>query len=204
MAPIRIVRVITRLNIGGPSRHVVLLSRDLDDGIEFQTTLVSGTTAPHEGDMVDYAHANGVGVAFVPTLGREISPADDLVSLARLVKLMRQLRPDVVHTHMAKAGTVGRLAAMVCRVPLIVHTYHGHVFHSYFGPLKTRVFITIERALGMGTSRIVDGRRQPARRDRQLRCRAARQAGADSTRARARAVPARRAGTRAVAVGAGL
>ena len=105
--------------------------------------------------MVDYAHANGVGVAFVPTLGREISPADDLVSLARLVKLMRQLRPDVVHTHMAKAGTVGRLAAMVCRVPLIVHTYHGHVFHSYFGPLKTRVFITIERALGMGTSRIV-------------------------------------------------
>jgi glycosyltransferase involved in cell wall biosynthesis len=155
VAPIRILRVITRLNIGGPSRHVVLLSRDLDDGIEFQTTLVSGTTAPHEGDMLDYAHANGVGVELVPTLGREISPADDLVSLARLVKLMRWLRPDVVHTHMAKAGTVGRLAAMVCRVPLIVHTYHGHVFHSYFGPLKTRVFITIERALGMGTSRIV-------------------------------------------------
>jgi glycosyltransferase involved in cell wall biosynthesis len=155
VAPIRILRVITRLNIGGPSRHVVLLSRDLDDGIEFQTTLVSGTTAPHEGDMLDYAHANGVGVELVPTLGREISPADDLVSLARLVKLMRWLRPDVAHTHMAKAGTVGRLAAMVCRVPLIVHTYHGHVFHSYFGPLKTRVFITIERALGMGTSRIV-------------------------------------------------
>jgi glycosyltransferase involved in cell wall biosynthesis len=91
----------------------------------------------------------------VPTLGREISPADDVVSLARMVQLLRRTRPDVVHTHMAKAGTIGRLAAMVCRVPLIVHTYHGHVFHSYFSPRKTRVFVQIERALARGTSKII-------------------------------------------------
>jgi glycosyltransferase involved in cell wall biosynthesis len=161
-APIRILRVITRLNIGGPSRHVILLNQALDDGVEFKSTLVSGTTAPHEGDMHDLARAHNVPVEFVPTLGREISPLDDLVSLAKLVALVRREKPDVVHTHMAKAGTIGRLAALVCRVPLIVHTYHGHVFHGYFSPLKTRVFITIERALGLATNRIIvlgDGQR---------------------------------------------
>jgi glycosyltransferase involved in cell wall biosynthesis len=98
----------------------------------------------------------------MPALGREISPVDDLVSLARMVQLIRKLRPDVVHTHMAKAGTVGRLAARVCSVPLVVHTYHGHVFHSYFSPLKTGVFLAIERVLGLATNRIVvlgDGQR---------------------------------------------
>jgi glycosyltransferase involved in cell wall biosynthesis len=98
----------------------------------------------------------------LPALGREISPTDDLVSLASMVRLVRRLKPDVVHTHMAKAGTVGRLAARVCGVPLIVHTYHGHVFHSYFSPARTRVFLTIERALGMATDRIIvlgDGQR---------------------------------------------
>jgi glycosyltransferase involved in cell wall biosynthesis len=98
----------------------------------------------------------------LPELGREISPADDIAALAKMVRLIRQQRPDVVHTHMAKAGTVGRLAAHICGVPLIVHTYHGHVFHSYFSPTKTRVFLTIERALGLATDRIIvlgDGQR---------------------------------------------
>jgi glycosyltransferase involved in cell wall biosynthesis len=95
-------------------------------------------------------------------LGREVSPLDDLVALARMVQLVRRQKPDVVHTHMAKAGTVGRLAARICGVPLVVHTYHGHVFHGYFSPLKTRVFLTIERALGMATNRLIvvgDGQR---------------------------------------------
>ena len=93
---------------------------------------------------------------------------------------------------MAKAGTVGRLAARICGVPLIVHTYHGHVFHSYFGPLKTRVFLTIERALGLATAPHRRRRRRPARRDRRLRRRAAEQAGADPARPRAGPVPERR------------
>ena len=154
-APIRIARVITRLNIGGPSLHVIYLSQALDDGVQFESTLISGTTSTHEGDMADLARSRGVRLEMLPSLGREISPIDDLTSLARMVGLFRRLKPDVVHTHMAKAGTVGRLAALICRVPLIVHTYHGHVFHSYFGPLKTRLFVTIERALGLGTSKIV-------------------------------------------------
>jgi glycosyltransferase involved in cell wall biosynthesis len=153
--PIKVLRVITRLNIGGPAIHAILLTSALDDGVEFRSTLVAGVTAPHEGDMLDLAHARGVEPISLPALGREISPLDDLVALARLVQIVRQVRPDVVHTHMAKAGTVGRLAARICGVPLIVHTYHGHVFHSYFGRTRTRVFLTIERALGLATHRIV-------------------------------------------------
>src|SRR5205823_6653745 len=106
--------------------------------------------------------ARSVEPVVLPALGREISPLDDLLSLARMVKLVRKLRPEIVHTHMAKAGSVGRLAARICGVPLIVHTYHGHVFHSYFGRARTRVFLTIERALGLATDRIVvvgDGQR---------------------------------------------
>lgn len=160
--PIRVLRAITRLNIGGPAIHAVLLTAALDDGAHFASTLVAGTTAAHEGDMLDFARAHAVQPVLLPALGREISPADDLVSLARMVQVVRGLAPDVVHTHMAKAGTVGRLAARMCGVPLIVHTYHGHVFHSYFGPAKTRVFLTIERALGMVSDRLIvvgDGQR---------------------------------------------
>jgi glycosyltransferase involved in cell wall biosynthesis len=152
---IRILRAITRLNIGGPAIHTILLTQALNDGQEFATTLVSGTTAPHEGSMVDYAKAHGVQPVFIPELGREISLADDVAALARMVKLVRAARPDVVHTHMAKAGSVGRVAAWLAGAPLIVHTYHGHVFHGYFSPRKTRVFLTIERALAKVTDRIV-------------------------------------------------
>ena len=149
------MRAITRLNIGGPAIHAILLSCALSDGTLFRSTLVTGMTAPHEGDMLDFARARSVDPVVLPALGREISPLDDLVSLARMVKLVRKLRPDIVHTHMAKAGTVGRLAARICGVPLIVHTYHGHVFHSYFSPTKTRIFLTIERALGLATNRVI-------------------------------------------------
>ncbi len=153
--PIRILRAITRLNIGGPAIHAILLTQALDDGRAFASTLVAGTTAPHEGDMGDLAAARGVQPIILPQLGREISLADDLVALVKMVGLMRRVRPEIVHTHMAKAGTVGRIAARVVRAPLVVHTYHGHVFHGYFSPCKTRAFLAIERALGRATDRIV-------------------------------------------------
>jgi glycosyltransferase involved in cell wall biosynthesis len=156
------LRAITRLNIGGPAIHTILLTRALNDGLAFESTLVAGTTAPHEGDMLDLARDKAVQPILLPALGREISPLDDLAALAKMVRLVRQVKPDVVHTHMAKAGTVGRLAARICGVPLIVHTYHGHVFHGYFSPTKTRLFLTIERALGLATNRIIvvgDGQR---------------------------------------------
>ena len=156
------MRALTRLNIGGPAIHAILLTAALNHG-EFASTLVAGTTAPREGDMLDLARSHAVEPVVLPQLGREISPLDDLVALARMVQLIRKIRPDIVHTHMAKAGSVGRLAGHLCGVPLIVHTYHGHVFHGYFNSTKTRVFLTIERALGLLTDRIItvgDGQRQ--------------------------------------------
>ncbi|GAC1318657.1 MAG: glycosyltransferase family 4 protein [Chloroflexota bacterium] len=161
-APINVLRVITRLNIGGPAIHAILLTRALNDGAPFHSTLVAGTTTAHEGDMLDLARDNAVAPILLPALGREISPIDDITALARMVALIRQIKPDIVHTHMAKAGTIGRLAARVCGVPLIVHTYHGHVFHGYFSPAKTHVFLMIERALGLATQHIItvgDGQR---------------------------------------------
>src|SRR6266511_518285 len=107
--PIRILRAITRLNIGGPAIHAILLTRALDDGVAFSSTLVAGSTAPHEGDMLDLADSHGVAPLRLHELGRGVSPLDVLVARARMGQLVRRQKPDVVHTHMAKAGTVGRL-----------------------------------------------------------------------------------------------
>ena len=91
----------------------------------------------------------------IPELGREIRGLRDLSALSELVRLIRDVRPQIVHTHTAKAGTLGRLAAWICGVPIVVHTYHGHVFHGYFSPAKTRVFVAIERWLARRTDRLV-------------------------------------------------
>lgn len=151
---VNVARVITRLNIGGPAIHAILLTHALQDE-EFSSVLVSGYTAPTEGDMLHLARAKGVSPVMVSGLGREIEPGRDLVVLLRLYGLFRKQRPAIVHTHMAKAGTVGRLAARLARVPVVLHTYHGHVFHSYFGSLKTQAFIRIERGLGRMTDLIL-------------------------------------------------
>jgi glycosyltransferase involved in cell wall biosynthesis len=91
----------------------------------------------------------------LPALGREIRGGPDLVALVQLTRLVRRLRPDLVHTHTAKAGTLGRLAALLARVPVIVHTYHGHVFHGYFSAPRTRAFLAIERWLARRTDRLL-------------------------------------------------
>src|SRR5581483_1272625 len=148
------MRVITRLNIGGPAIHAILLNDGLD-ARRFQTCLVTGSETPTEGSLRELAEARGVHPLVLPRLGREVSPLNDLAAAAQLVVLMRRHRPDLVHTHMAKAGTAGRIAARVARVPVVVHTYHGHVFHSYFSPTATRVFLEIERALARMTDCIV-------------------------------------------------
>jgi len=152
--PIRIARVITRLNVGGPAQHAILLTARLD-GTRFHTTLITGIAGRDEGDLSSAARARGVEPVVIPELGRALHPMCDLVSLGKLVRLFRQLRPDIVHTHTAKAGTLGRLAARLAGVPRIVHTFHGHVLEGYFSPAATRVFLGIERALARITDRII-------------------------------------------------
>lgn len=152
---IRILRVITRLNVGGPALNAILLSSHLDPD-EFETLLVSGTESAAEGNIVELGRIDAPPtLRRVAALGREISPLDDVRALAAVTRIARAFRPDIVHTHLAKAGTVGRLAAKAAGVRAVVHTYHGTVFRGYFGSAKSRLFLEIERALAHATSRIV-------------------------------------------------
>ncbi len=148
------MRVIARLNVGGPAIHVTLLTEHLGPP-EFESTLVCGTIGPAEADMSYLARSRGIEPVYLPRLGRELSPIGDIVTTIRLWRLMRHERPDIVHTHTAKAGFVGRLAAWGARVPVRVHTYHGHVFQGYFGPTKTRVFLGIERTLARVSQQLI-------------------------------------------------
>src|ERR1051325_2090065 len=162
----KIVRVIARLNVGGPAKHVVWLTRALNDA-ERQTVLVAGTVPPGEEDMSYFATEMGVAPVFLPEMSREVS-LNDLLTIWKLYRLFRREQPDIIHTHTAKAGTLGRVAGFFYRWLTLgslvghprrckfVHTYHGHIFHSYYGPLKTRLFLTIEKILArLVTDRIV-------------------------------------------------
>jgi len=152
--PIRVARIIARLNIGGPAQQAILLTAGLDRA-RFATTLVTGVVGPAEGDFTNAARARGVEPIVIPELGRAIRPGRDLAALVKLVRLFRRWRPDIVHTHTAKAGTLGRLAACIARVPVKIHTFHGHVLDGYFSPVVTRVFVEMERRLGRATDRLV-------------------------------------------------
>lgn len=142
--PVRVMRIIARLNVGGPSVHVTLLTAGLRR-MGFETMLVSGVLGEQEGDMSYLAHDAGIEPVYLPTLQREISLLGDLRTMVALVRLMRRYRPQIVHTHTAKAGLVGRIAARLCGVPVVVHTFHGHVFHGYFGRAKSQLFVQLER-----------------------------------------------------------
>jgi glycosyltransferase involved in cell wall biosynthesis len=148
------MRIITRLNVGGPAYQAIYLSQRLQQP-EFDCSLLVGKLGPEEGSMEALAAAREVAFTRVPGLGREISPRTDGLTVCRLYQQMRRFRPDIVHTHLAKAGAVGRLAARMARVPAVVHTYHGHVFHGYFSKRKSKLVVGIERALARWTDRLV-------------------------------------------------
>ena len=157
----KVLRIIARLNVGGPARHVVWLTENLNDG-EFESVLVAGTVPAGEESMNYIADQHGVKPLFIEEMSRELSPKD-VVSLWKIFREIRRQKPDIIHTHTAKAGTVGRLAALLYqwstagrRRPRVVHTFHGHVFHSYYGKLKTRVFVSIEKLLAaFATDKII-------------------------------------------------
>ncbi|MFC1575189.1 glycosyltransferase [Gemmatimonadota bacterium] len=149
-------RVIARLNIGGPAMHVVNLALGLDHGGAFKTRLIAGSITGDEGDMGYYARERGVEVTRLPELSRLVSPLNDLKILWSLYRLFRRERPVIVHTHTAKAGTLGRLAAFLAGVPIRIHTFHGHVLGGdYFSPEVTRFYLEVERQLARISQRLV-------------------------------------------------
>jgi glycosyltransferase involved in cell wall biosynthesis len=153
----KIVRIIARLNVGGPAKHVTWLTAGLQDA-NYRSLLVAGSVPPGEEDMGYFADEAGVKPFYIPEMSREIS-LKDAVTIWKLFRLFLRERPDIVHTHTAKAGTVGRVAGLFYRwlTPgtlvgrprpcKFVHTYHGHVFHSYYGRGRTQMFLAIERLL---------------------------------------------------------
>lgn len=153
MRRVKILRVIARLNIGGPAVHVINLCAGLDPQ-RFETTLVCGGVGQHEGDMGYLAAAAGVHPVLMPALQRAIAPLADLAALLQLYKLMRRIRPEIVDTHTFKAGALGRVAAWLAGVPVRVHTFHGHVFQGYGGWLQSALIAWLERGLGRLTTRV--------------------------------------------------
>jgi glycosyltransferase involved in cell wall biosynthesis len=143
--------------MGGPALHVAYLSAGLQKR-GYDTTLAAGTLARGEDSMAFVADELGVEVVRIDELGREISPLRDLVATIKLARLIRRERPQILHTHTAKAGTVGRVAAMLAgsrRPPIVVHTFHGHVLRGYFGPFRSLFFRLLERKLASITTALI-------------------------------------------------
>ncbi len=145
--------MIARLNVGGPALQAAVLSGDLDPE-RFEQRLVAGALGPREGDYVAL-RAPDLQVSYLPGLGRTPHAVDDLRALAGLVGTIRDFRPHIVHTHTAKAGVLGRLAARMCGVPATVHTFHGHLLNGYFSPGVSRGVVHVERIFARGTTRLV-------------------------------------------------
>jgi glycosyltransferase involved in cell wall biosynthesis len=143
-----VLRVIARLNLGGPAHHVGLLSTKLDPE-RYETLLLHGEVGAGEDSLEDAVRARGARMARVPGLSPELRAHDDARALGSLIRAIRHLRPDIVHTHTAKAGMLGRLAAVMAGGPRpkIVHTFHGHVLEGYFGPVKNTTYRELERRL---------------------------------------------------------
>lgn len=151
--PIKVLRIINRFNLGGPTYNVSYLSAFL--GPNFETKLIGGGAEESEGDALFIPRQYGLEPEIVEELQREVNFKQDRKSYQAIKKIIEEYKPDIVHTHASKAGAVGRLAASRAKVPVIVHTFHGHVFHSYFGKVKTAIYIAVERYLAKKSTAII-------------------------------------------------
>jgi len=157
----KILRIIARLNIGGPAIHTILLTDGLDKS-RFESLFVCGLIDKDEGDMSYYAVKKNVKPVFIPELRREVNLFNDITAFVKIYKIIKSVQPDIVHTHTAKAGTLGRFAAILYnslrpfrKRIILIHTFHGHIFEGYFSIIKTRFFIFVERILAFFTCKII-------------------------------------------------
>ena len=149
----KVLRIINRFNIGGPTYNATFLTRYLSD--DFETLLVGGLPEADESDSLHIPRSYGVEPVLIEEMKRLPNLASDRAAYKKLKQIIEEFKPDIVHTHAAKAGALGRKAAKACKVPVIVHTYHGHVFHSYFGKVKTALYKYIERRLAKQSDGII-------------------------------------------------
>jgi glycosyltransferase involved in cell wall biosynthesis len=146
---VRVLRLIARMNVGGPAQQIVGLQRGLDRD-RFESRLVTGTVGSGEEDHL-HLRAPELEVLRLPELGRSIRAVGDIRALSACVRELRRFQPHILHTHTAKAGVLGRIAARLADVPLTVHTYHGHLLHGYFPAPVTAAIRSVERSLAPRT-----------------------------------------------------
>ncbi|MCX6182483.1 MAG: glycosyltransferase [Bacteroidetes bacterium] len=149
----RILRIINRFNLGGPTYNAAYLSKYMPS--QYETMLIGGEKEDHEESSMHILNDLGLNPVIIPEMKRSINPMNDYNTYKKIKAIIKDFKPDIVHTHAAKAGTIGRLAAYNSKVPIIVHTFHGHVFHSYFNKAKTSLFKNIERNLASKSTRII-------------------------------------------------
>jgi glycosyltransferase involved in cell wall biosynthesis len=149
----KILRIINRFNLGGPTYNVAYLTKYISNG--YETLLVGGAKDESEESSDFIVESLGLKPIIIAEMKREINLKNDYAAYKKIKKIIQEYQPDIVHTHASKAGTLGRLAAYSCGVPVIVHTFHGHVFHSYFGKLKTTFYKMIERYLAKKSNAII-------------------------------------------------
>lgn len=150
---IKVLRIINRFNLGGPTFNAAYLTKYLEG--DFETLLVGGVKYDEEESSEFILEKLGITPVVIPEMKRSISFKEDRIAYQKIIKIIEEFKPDIVHTHASKAGALGRLAASKCKVPVVIHTFHGHVFHSYFGSLKTLFYKTIERWLAKKSTKIV-------------------------------------------------
>lgn len=149
----KILRIINRFNIGGPTYNATFLTRFMND--EYETLLIGGLPEKDESDSLYILEEYGVEPMLVKEMQRLPNFQSDREAYRKIKSIIKEYNPDIVHTHASKAGALGRKAAFACNVPIVVHTFHGHVFHSYFGKIKTRIFKLIERRLAAKSDGII-------------------------------------------------
>lgn len=149
----RVLQIINRLNLGGPTFIAGYLTAYLGEG--YETMLLAGQKDDSEESSEFIVRNMGITPRYINNMRREINWKDDRIAYKEIDAIIKEFKPDIVHTHAAKAGTLGRLAAINNNVPVILHTFHGHVFEGYFGKLKTAVFLNIERYLAWKSSGII-------------------------------------------------
>ena len=153
MSKIRILRILNRFNLGGPTYNASYLTKYLDK--DFETLLIGGKNGKYEASSLEIPHSLGIEPLVLPELKREISPYYDLLAYKKIKQIIKDFNPQIVHTHASKAGAIGRWAAYHANVPLIVHTFHGHVFDSYFDNFKTNFYISLEKNLAKNTDLLI-------------------------------------------------
>tara|TARA_R110001592_G_scaffold43554_1_gene141029 strand:- start:4139 stop:5347 length:1209 start_codon:yes stop_codon:yes gene_type:complete len=150
---IKVLRIINRFNLGGPTYNAAYLTKYLSD--DFETLLVGGEKYEEEESSAFILEKLGLKPIIIPEMQRSINRKNDRVAYKKIKEIIKEFQPDIVHTHASKAGTLGRLAASKMKVPIVVHTFHGHVFHSYFGKTKTSFYKNIERYLAKKSTKII-------------------------------------------------